>query len=152
MRRVVRTGYSLALVVVALVSIGCSQGGPVGGLTTVNEASQSENEASQSEMVGVLVGSVMLKPRTPVEGLPNPPPATPLAGVEVRVSDAAGADVASVRSDDSGEYRLELAAGTYQVDLGPLAPLQFSKDVPASVSISAGLETRFDIRVDSGIR
>ncbi len=55
-------------------------------------------------------------------------------------------------TDAEGAYRISLAPGTYRVTMGPLAGLEFTKDLPATVTITAGQEARLDIHIDTGMR
>ena len=45
-----------------------------------------------------------------------------------------------------------LPSGTYCVTMAPLGPLGLTKDIPATVIITAGQATRLDIRIDTGLR
>jgi hypothetical protein len=55
-------------------------------------------------------------------------------------------------TDTRGEYRIDLTSSNYRVDIGPLAGMEYTKDLPAVVAVSAGRETRLDFRIDTGIR
>jgi hypothetical protein len=55
-------------------------------------------------------------------------------------------------TDQEGHYRLSLPPGSYRVEMGPLPPMQFTKDLPATVTITVGQETRKNIRIDTGMR
>jgi hypothetical protein len=105
----------------------------------------------QSAAAGSLVGQVVRGPLTPASR-PGQPAAAPMAGVKLLISGAGTGAVRSVVSDDRGRYRLDLPAGVYRVEVGPLAPGQFTKDLPTSVTIAPGQETRLDIHIDTGIR
>lgn len=101
---------------------------------------------------GVLVGRVT---RGPVAGGParaGTPDAAAAAGVEIRVTPRDGGSARMIRTDGSGVYRLRLPPGTYEVTLGPRPGMEFTKDLPATVVIAPGQETRIDIRIDTGMR
>jgi hypothetical protein len=55
-------------------------------------------------------------------------------------------------TDEAGKYRLSLLPGTYRVEIGPSGPMAFTKDLPRTITISPGRETRLDISVDIGLR
>jgi hypothetical protein len=55
-------------------------------------------------------------------------------------------------TNEKGYFRLALAPGTYQVTLGPLGGMAFSKDVPATITIKAKGEVWMEIHIDTGIR
>jgi hypothetical protein len=58
----------------------------------------------------------------------------------------------SVVTDGLGEYAIaNLPPGMYVVTMELAAPIGFTKQLPATVIITAGQETHFDIRVDTGI-
>lgn len=71
---------------------------------------------------------------------------------KVNSSSLTGKRSVSVVTDKEGNFRIVLLAGTYQVTLGQLSGGSFSKDVPATITIRAGLETRMAIHLDSGVR
>lgn len=58
----------------------------------------------------------------------------------------------TVVTDDRGAYHVNLPAGTYRIEMAPLTQGMFTKDLPATVTITEGKETRLDILVDTGIR
>lgn len=101
---------------------------------------------------GVLTGRVTRGPMAGGPARAGTPDATAAAGVEIRVRARDGGPARVVRTDSSGVYRLSLPPGTYEVTLGPLAGVEFTKDLPATVAIARGRETRQDIRIDTGVR
>lgn len=96
-------------------------------------------------------GVMTIGPTCPVQRIDQPCPDRPFAG-EVSVRDGSGSDVADVHADAAGHFRVDLAAGTYQ--LVPVSPHQgmppFGK--PQSVIVVAGAYTHVTIEYDSGIR
>ena len=78
-------------------------------------------------------------------------PTAPFAAA-VEVQDASGAHVETVRSDETGRFRIELEPGTYSLvpDVSasgapPTAP-------PQTVTVASGQDATVHIRYDSGIR
>lgn len=107
---------------------------------------------------GLLVGRVTVGPLPPRGGGPPPPgplpggsPA-PVVGATIMISQPGGPAVQSAVTDARGEYAISLAAGTYRVTMDIPPTRGFTKDLPATVTITAGKETRLDIRIDTGIR
>ena len=108
------------------------------------------NEAAQSR--GTLAGRITRAPISPVI-LPNVGYApSPVANVEVIVSALNGKNFATAITNEEGYFRVVLTPGTYQVTLGPLGGMAFSKDVPATIIIKAEREVWMDIHIDTGIR
>jgi len=101
---------------------------------------------------GALAGRVTRGPMSPVI-LPNVGYApSPVANVEVIVSALNGKNFATAITNEEGYFRVVLTPGTYQVTLGPLGGMAFSKDVPATIIIKAEREVWMDIHIDTGIR
>jgi len=115
-----------------------------------NPATQTSKEKKAVER-GTLVGKVTRGPGSPVE-TKDQPSLKPAAGVKLLILTAAGEEINSVVTDDQGMYRISLPTGIYQVELAPLASIEFTKDLPATVTIAEGQETRLDISIDTGIR
>ena len=91
-------------------------------------------------------------PLSPIGGIGDSGP-TPVAGAKVIASSAGGGpQVTSASTDSAGKYRVFLAPGTYVVTLGPMEGYLFTKDVPATVSVTAGQVKVLDILLDTGIR
>lgn len=135
---------SLVLIMGVLV-VGCAQDrGKVTPISGVRKAAERGT--------GVLTGSVTIGPMSPVEGMGGPGQ-TPLPGARIIISDLQGQEITSVVSDEKGVYRISLPPGTYKIKM-PVLPSggRFTKDLPATVTITQGQETRLDIRIDTGIR
>jgi carboxypeptidase family protein len=96
----------------------------------------------------VLFGVVKRGPITPVCRAESPCTG-PAAGTTL-VFRQGGHDVARATTKDDGSYRLRLAPGKYAVRVGrrrTFRPLD-----PASVTVRAGLKTRVNFFLDTGIR
>ena len=78
--------------------------------------------------------------------------AAPAAGIQLLIAERDGQGRTSVVTDSRGAYQLCLPAGTYQVTLAPLVSGEFTKDLPATLTMKKGQETRLDIRLDTGMR
>jgi hypothetical protein len=61
-------------------------------------------------------------------------------------------EIATVLTDQAGQYRLNLPPGSYLIEMAAAKGRGFTKDLPATVTITQGQETRLDIRIDTGIR
>jgi len=118
------------------------------------QAVDREEEQTKSPMpsMGVLVGRVTRGPSSSVESLAGRLGPSPVSNIRIVISSGAGEAVTSGTTDMRGDYRIDLPSGTYRVEIGPLAGMEYTKDLPAVVAVSAGRETRLDFRIDSGIR
>jgi hypothetical protein len=124
-----------------LFSIACS-----GGMGSLQGAHQPAPE------MGALAGQATRYPASPVERAGESKPAVPFPGAKIRVLEPGGQEVASTVTDEEGKYRIRLSPGTYRIEMGPLGPMAFTKDLPRTVTIYPGRETRLDISVDTGLR
>jgi hypothetical protein len=100
---------------------------------------------------GTLVGEVTRGPISPVEG-EDTPSSEPAADEEIVIMTPGGDEVDSVISDDQGLYSIDLTPGAYVLDIASLDGIEFTQDLPATVTITEGQETRVDIHIDTGIR
>lgn len=113
---------------------------------------EAEQTKSPMPSMGVLVGLVTRGPSSSIENLAGRLGPSPAANIRILISSGAGEAVTSGMTDTHGEYRIDLPSGTYRVEIGPLAGMEYTKDLPAVVAVSAGRETRLDFRIDTGIR
>jgi Carboxypeptidase regulatory-like domain len=107
---------------------------------------------STKQMSGILIGTMTKGPISPVIEPNVVYPPVPVEGVKVIITSLTDKRSASAITDKGGNFRIVLLPGTYQVTLGQLSGGAFSKDVPATITIRAGLETRMAIHLDTGIR
>ena len=128
--------------VLVFLLVACAQGGG-----ELNQVSTAEAQGG----MGVLTGTVALGPVTPAER-PGMPSTAPASGVRIVVSGPDGREIQSMLTDAAGLYRTSLPPGTYQVTIPQLPIPQRTKDLPASVTISAGQDSRLDVKIDTGIR
>ena len=146
MRRMV----TIALMTV-LVAAGCGErmGNAAGG-----DRGESTRGVSASELqaaTGTLAGKVTRAPTCPAQR-PGEVCVAPAAGVLILVVTSSGEQVATAVSDIEGAYRVTLSPGSYWVRIGPLGGMEFTRDLPAAIAITAGQRTQFDIKIDTGIR
>ena len=111
--------------------------------------------APPPQETGVFEGHVTIGPLVPVvrEGEPEPTPAPEVYAsrqIVIYASDGR-TEVARVQIDGKGNYRVELAAGTYVVDINHVG-IDMAKWLPRTVEIVAGQVTRLDLDIDTGIR
>ena len=131
---------------VLLTALACSR--PV---LSVGDSTATPSPAP----VGYLEGRVDIGPLEPVARIdaprPTPPPGACTArGLAVLALDGQ-TEVARGPFQPDCTYRLELPAGTYQVQL--LAQgIDRSPELPQTVTISSGQTTRLDLSIDTGIR
>lgn len=130
------------LTLAALVVVACSGG------------SRSPTEPLVQQASGRLSGTVTIGPNCPVETITNPCPTSPeaYAARKVLIYDSQHAQLLhTIDIDSHGLYLIDLAPGTYVVDLMKVG-IDRSGDVPATVTIHAGAVTTLNISIDTGIR
>ncbi len=96
-------------------------------------------------------GFVHAGPTCPIESDPPDPACAdrPVPDAVLVVVDAAGGEVASLRTDPDGRFRVELPAGTFTIVPQPVEGLL---GTPGDVSITVPVDGRIDIAYDTGIR
>ena len=134
-------GLPLLALVLAVIVIGC--GADSGNFNPTGKTEDVET--------GTLVGEITRGPISPVEG--DDAPSLELApGEELLIMTPTGEEVNSVITNDQGLYSINLPPGNYVIDIASLDGIEFTKDLPATVTITEGQETRVDIHIDTGIR
>jgi Carboxypeptidase regulatory-like domain len=103
------------------------------------------------QSTGILAGTLTKGPLSPVER-PGTPPSSGVAGAQIDIATNGGKLLTSVETDSSGTFSVNLPVGTYKVTMPSLCGAMFTKDLPATVTIAAGRQTRLDIHLDTGIR
>lgn len=111
-----------------------------------------EGSKPQAARMGTLTGAVTLGPVSPVQGPGSKPAQVPAPGVKLLVYTSARQEAAAVTTDAAGQFRCDLPPGTYRLEMVPRKGKEFTKDLPATVTITPGQETRLDIRLDTGMR
>ena len=119
----------------------CAQG--AGAITPVSAAELPSGS-------GALSGTVTLGPNVPAER-PGVPSSVPAAGVRLVISGLDGRELQSVVTDARGFYRTALPQGSYQLTISQLPMPQYTKDLPTTVTVTAGQESRMDIRINTGL-
>jgi hypothetical protein len=102
---------------------------------------------------GALQGHIDIGPLCPVERIPPDPACQPTAKTYAAwpIGVYQGTALkATLAPDASGNYALELPAGTYTVNLEN--PSRFGGELPQTVTITAGETATLDISIDTGIR
>jgi hypothetical protein len=124
-----------------------------GSLLACAQGAGDVTPASAAELpggAGALTGTVTLGPTVPAER-PGVPSSVAASGVRIVISRLDGRELQSVVSDAGGIYRAVLPPGSYQLTIPQLPRPQYTKDLPATVTITAGQEARMDIRINTGI-
>jgi hypothetical protein len=132
--------------------IWCSLLVLAGWLSLPGTSQANEGAKTQAAGLGTLSGRVTWWPVSPVEHPGIKPPPRPAPGVKLLVYGPAGQEIAAMDTDKDGQFRVYLPPGTYRLEMGLRKDKKFTKDLPATVTISLGQETRLDIRVDTGMR
>jgi hypothetical protein len=130
---------TMFLILIATALAAC-HGGPTAGAATAG-----------ADGMGVLTGRVTRGPTAAV-ARPGAADMVAAAGIEIRLRGRDGTPVSTVRTDARGIYEVSLPPGTYEVVIGLLAGIEFTKDLPATVAIVRDRITTLDVRIDTGIR
>jgi len=101
--------------------------------------------------VGGISGIAFAGPTCPVERPGDPACAPrPVAGATILIRDATGADVTTLVTDASGQFRFALAPGSYTVVGKPVEGLM-GNPAPVAVEVIEG-EVTIELSYDTGIR
>jgi len=104
---------------------------------------------------GILAGQASVGPLEPVqlEGQAAPTPAPEVFTTRglLLFTVPGGRQVAEVAFGPDGRYQIALPAGVYRVELAPNG-IDRADELPAEVEIAAGLTTRLDVTIDTGVR
>jgi hypothetical protein len=118
----------------------------------VNSDQPTSREDDAVKARGVLSGVLVRGPLCPVVSPAfQCPPSEAARDVPLSIQREGENSSLTVSSGANGRYRIELAPGIYQVTLATTG-MEFSKQLPARVVITAGSETVLNINIDSGIR
>jgi len=114
-------------------------------------------EQSHTAGKGLLQGTVTIGPIWPVERPEGNPPIPPevYEARKILVYDSNRTELIEqvdiVPHGDYGSYAVELAPGSYLVDINHLG-IDSSGDVPVEIDIRSGQTVELDIDIDTGIR
>ncbi|SRR5713101_4982995 len=104
------------------------------------------------QSAGILFGTVTKGPLFPVVRRGAPWQPSGVAGAHIDIAIIDGKLLSSVETDSSGTFKVNLPSGTYKVTMPSLYGAMFTKDLPATVTITDGQQSRLDIHLDTGIR
>src|SRR5262245_16895945 len=121
---------------------------------TTNDLSAAAQTSKGHKTVarGTLVGRVTRGPVCAVQTAERPCPPEPAPGVQLVISPLGGEGTNSVQTDDEGAYRISLPPGTYRIEMSAPGSMEFTKDLPTTVTVTEGQETHRNISLDTGIR
>lgn len=122
----------IAMVILALVVAGCG-GNPA------------------SSVRSGIQGTVMVGPSCPVQRINSPCPDRPIAATIV-VRDDHGTEVARTRSGSDGHFKVDVAAGHYQVVGLEIGNRPLPRPIPTTVTVTPGTYVTAVVEYDSGIR
>ena len=117
----------------------------------------SKSNVTQEKETGFLQGKISIGPLCPVERFPPDPNCQPTQETykawPIAVwTDNKKAKIAQLTPNINGTFSLELAAGTYVVDIDKEQNMFGARNLPATVTIAVNSNTTFDIDIDTGIR
>jgi hypothetical protein len=111
--------------------------------------------STRVQSTGLLAGHVTIGPLVPVlrEGEPEPTPAPEVYAARqiVILEPGSREEVARVGIDSSGNYQVELPAGSYTVDINH-SGIDMASGLPVEITIQPDQVTRLDVDIDTGIR
>jgi carboxypeptidase family protein len=119
-------------------------------LVTPMDAAISLGAMHQTQADGVLVGSVSrgpVSPHGPAGGIWG----DPVAAALIDIATADNKAITSVLSDSLGNFRVALPPGEYHVTMATVSGAR-PRNMPATITIRAGSETRLKIFLDTGLR
>jgi hypothetical protein len=87
-----------------------------------------------------------------VETLESTPCAEEPLPARISILDAKGGKVGETTSNDKGEFRMDLPAGTYEIHAVNLAGAPWPTALPAHVVVTAGAFTDVGLTFNSGVR
>ena len=148
-------GWGNSSTTVMLVTAGPARDGAVPvsiGETQPQPMDTGNREAPSMRGMGALFGRVTMGPMSPVGRSADPGASAAVPGARIMISSVHGQEITSVVTEADGGYRLRIPPGIYRIDMPPLTGGRFTKDVPTTVTIAEGQQTRLDIRIDTGVR
>jgi len=120
------------------------------------ESASSEEHSSgtpRTSSYGVLHGRVSRGPLPPATGHDGRAPLDgPVGAAHIGVQLIGVEHVWWGVTSFDGTYAMLLPAGTYQVTMVPAPGMGIARDLPATVTILPGQQTRLDIRLDTRLR
>lgn len=130
-----------------------SVAGPLLGLLLAALSLIGCQDAEELEDAGTLRGAALAGPTCPVVRDPPDPACDdrPVAGAELRIEDAGGAEVTRLTTDAGGRFEVSLAPGAYTLVPQPVDGLMGTAP-PQSFEIAAGEPTELIVTYDTGIR
>jgi carboxypeptidase family protein len=157
-----RLERSLAWVTLTAVLLTCSRvpdDRPQGDVMQKSPSVGQSPGARPSPSTGALFGRVttVLPPTVgPGEGhVPGPIPSgssAPVAAASVAITPAGSNHTWWVVTSVDGSFAISVPPGTYVVTLEARPAMGVAKNLPATVTVKAGEQTRLDIHLDTGLR
>jgi hypothetical protein len=115
--------------------------------------------SQKATQTGLLQGGVTIGPITPVQIQGQNPPVLPevFSSRKVKVYDSAGkkliveVNINQIKQTANGYYSIQLEPGNYTIDVTHTG-IGGGANLPAKITITAGLTIVLDIDIDTGIR
>jgi hypothetical protein len=114
----------------------------------------NDQQTQTSANSGILSGRVTIGPICPVERVDqpcNPPPEMYAKHRLVLLASDGKTKIQEIKTDAKGYYKAEVPAGDYLLDYQP-HDIGIGQKAPRPVSVKAGVTTKFDVDIDTGIR
>jgi hypothetical protein len=122
-----------------------------GGVGCMAQPAADTGTGNVQTGLGVLAGTIVRGPVCPVMTRDKPCPPRPAAGAMLVVATMKGERIVTVTAGPDGRFHADLQPGAYRISLAGQG-MEFSKNLPATVEINAGHETRLEVFIDTGIR
>jgi hypothetical protein len=150
-------GAALVLGVAAACNPGASQSTSAASTSSAaNPATAASRLPASTRSADLTVGTgvrghVVAGPTCPVEMPAQSACVVSVTGAVIVARDSAGHEVGRTTSDNSGDYRLRLPPGTY--DIVPLPIQWFMGGAPeTTVTVTPGAPVQLDLEYDTGLR
>lgn len=139
--KIIQHGFGMFVVTLAAVVfvVGCAH----------SNSTDIETRGINMEVgKGKLSGKVTRGPISPIEG-EGIPSEEPASGIKLVILNQGGQEIESVVTDNEGKYNAILPPGFYRIEMPSGG---WTKDLPATVTVTENEETHFNVRIDTGIR
>lgn len=123
--------------------------GLVGAVVSLGACAGYSFPGGSSAGTGTITGQVLAVPCAPVEKIGSPCQGRPVANSDMVFTSTASHEAVTTRTDSTGNYSVQLAAGAWDVSFKGVMRLISG---PKSVNVQAGKTVFANYVVDSGIR
>lgn len=116
----------------------------------MNDSNRNPRQQTEEVKLGLLTGTVLLWPMSPVERADTVSPGKAMSNVGIVIMDDSGNKKNLIYTDGQGEFSIELLPGSYTVELKE--KIYMTKSLPAKIVILPSETFTLTVILDSGIR